>query len=55
VSGQEGSQTGWRQTRQGDWKCWVEVTSGSDADGGGGKTTMGASGDGMEVVHRPTV
>jgi hypothetical protein len=50
-----GCQTGWRHTRQGDRKCRVEVTSGSDADGGGGETTMGARGDGMEVVHRPTV
>jgi hypothetical protein len=42
-------------TRQGDRKCGVKVASGSDADGGGGETTMGARGDGMEVVHRPTV
>jgi hypothetical protein len=46
---------GWCHTRQGDWKCGVEVASGSDADGGGGKTTMGASEEGMEIVHRPTV
>jgi hypothetical protein len=46
---------GCRHTRQGDWKCGVEVASGSDVDGGGGKTTMGTSGDGMEIVHRPTV
>jgi hypothetical protein len=44
----------WRHARQGDRKCGVKVASGSDADGEGGETTMGARGDGMEVVHRPT-
>jgi hypothetical protein len=46
---------GWRHTRQGNRKWGVEVASGSDADGGGGETTMGARGDGMEVVNSPIV
>jgi hypothetical protein len=51
ASCQERSQTSWRHTRQGRRKCRTKISPGSDADGGGGKATMGTRGDGMEVVR----
>jgi hypothetical protein len=54
VSCQERSQTSWRHIGQGDRHCQTKVSPGRDADGGGGKTTIGAYRDGMEVIHRPT-